>query len=152
MAAPNWQLPWALQVAAGMKLPPAQEPGVHTVPGAYRAQPPWPLHFPEKPQVETSDLAHSPCGSSAPALAGTHWPGCVGSLQVTQGPSQTVLQQTPSTHVPESHSLLFAHVRPTGFLPHEPSLQARPLVHSASVLHSARHVDVVLSQMNGAQL
>jgi hypothetical protein len=37
-------------------------------------------------------------------------------LQASQAPPQAVLQHTPSTQLPEVHSLLAAHVAPLDFL------------------------------------
>jgi hypothetical protein len=38
------------------------------------------------------------------------------TLQASQAPPQAVLQQTPSTQLPEPHWLAAVHVTPLGFL------------------------------------
>jgi hypothetical protein len=47
-------------------------------------------------------------------------------LQLTQGPLQARLQQTPSAHDPEAHSPAAAQTAPSGFFPQELSRQSRP--------------------------
>ena len=39
---------------------------------------------------------------------------------------QATLQQTPSAHDPESHSVFAVQTAPSGFLPQERSLHSRP--------------------------
>ena len=47
----------------------------------------------------------TPWGSTSPAGTGVHWPILPGSRQLTQGPLQATLQQTPSAQDPLSHSV-----------------------------------------------
>jgi hypothetical protein len=55
-----------------------------------------------------------------------HWPQRPGWRQLTQGPLQALLQQTPSVQWFDSHSAGAVQVAPAGFLPQLPSLQASP--------------------------
>jgi hypothetical protein len=61
-----------------------------------------------------------------PAVTGVHWPQRPGSRQLTQGPLQVLLQQTPSVQLPDSHSGPVSQVAPAGFLPQLPSLHTSP--------------------------
>jgi hypothetical protein len=42
---------------------------------------------------------------------------------------QSLLQQTPSTHLPDWHSVPIAQFAPFVLRPHEPALQTLPLEH-----------------------
>jgi hypothetical protein len=48
--------------------------GEQTVPAAYRAQAPAPLHVPLVPQVDAAVTAHMPSGSEPPGGTGAHVP------------------------------------------------------------------------------
>ena len=68
----------------------------------------------------------TPCGSALPTETGAHSPARPARLQLTQGPLQATLQQTPSAQEPESHSVAAVQTAPSGFFPHELSLHSRP--------------------------
>src|SRR5215213_3559059 len=101
---PPSQVPCPSQTLGGMKLPPLHEPSRQMVPTAYLAQPPCPLHAPLDPQLSAASTAHTPCRSGLPTGTGVHWPILPGSAQLTHGPLQATLQQTPSAQKPLSHS------------------------------------------------
>ena len=61
-----------------------------------------------------------------PAGTGVHWPQRPGSRQLTQGPLQALLQQTPSVQNPDSHSGAASQVAPAAFLPQLPSWHTSP--------------------------
>jgi hypothetical protein len=84
------------------------------------------LQAPLDPQVSGGSIAQTPWGSGAPAAEGVHWPILPGSLQLTQGPLQATLQQTPSAQKPLSHSVPAWQTAPGAFLPHCPSRQGSP--------------------------
>jgi hypothetical protein len=120
------QVPSPSQTLGGTKLAPEQEAGRQTVPAACRAQPPRPLQTPVCPQLSGACRWQTSRGSTWPAGTGEHWPHLPGSRQLTQGPPQALLQQTPSTQWPDSHSAAAAQVAPEAFLPQLPLLQASP--------------------------
>ncbi len=123
--APTRQVPAPSHTLIGISLPPEQAPARHSVPAAYLAQPPWPLQVPLSPQPDRGWAAHSACGSALPAGAALHSPSLPTWLQLTQGPLQAMLQQTPSVHEPEAHSPAAAQTAPSGFFPHELSRHSR---------------------------
>ena len=124
--APTEQVPEPSQTLIGTSLPPEQLPGRHSVPEAYLAQPPRPLQAPLRPQLSRGCIAQTAWGSGLPAGAGVHSPMVPTWLQLTQGPVQERLQQTPSAQNSLAHSAAAPHTAPRGFLPQELSLQSRP--------------------------
>jgi hypothetical protein len=104
MATPTMHEPSPSQTLAGTRLSrPSHADSRQMVPAACLAQPPRPLHNPLDPQVEAGSRRHSPCGSAIPEGAGRQSPGLSGRLQLTQGPVQATLQQTPSAQNPDWH-------------------------------------------------
>jgi hypothetical protein len=61
-------------------------------------------------------------------------------LQDKQAPVQALLQQTPSTQKPESHSVDALQENPAFFRPQLPETHLRPVTQSASVVQLARQV------------
>jgi hypothetical protein len=78
------------------------------------------------PQVLSGSAVQTPWGSIPPTVTGAHSPARPARLQLTHGPLQFTLQQTPSAQNAESHSLAAVHTAPSGFFPHERSLHSRP--------------------------
>jgi hypothetical protein len=139
-------------VPAVFSLPPLQDGGVHTVSIAYLAHPPEPSQTPVSPQLEASDFTQIACGSATPAATGTQMPTRSIWLQVTQGPVQALLQQTPSTQYPEAHWLASVQGALVCRLPQLPFTHLMLAAQSASEAHWVRHALVVASQLNGAQI
>jgi hypothetical protein len=103
------QAPLPSQLRA-WKLSPSQASG-QSVPAPACWQPRLPLHLPVLPQTLLV-LAHMFLGSSPPAGMGEQVPTLPLTWQLSQLPSQALLQQTPSTHSPEAHSPLPPQVCP----------------------------------------
>jgi hypothetical protein len=97
------QVPSPLQVPAVFTRLPLQVGGTQTVSAAYLAQPPTPSQLPVCPQVDLSVTEHTLWGSSAPRGVGPQVPIRPLWLQLTQGPLQAVLQQTPSAQNLDAH-------------------------------------------------
>lgn len=74
-----------------------------TEPSGYFWQAPLPSHLPLLAQLAAPSSLQSMRGSAAPAGAGEHLPRALGRAQVWQAPLQSVLQQTPSMHLPDWH-------------------------------------------------
>jgi hypothetical protein len=91
------QVPSPSQVPAVFSFPLLHEGALQTVSTAYLAHPPEPSHTPVSPQVEGSAFTQIARGSATPAAIGPQVPGLAVWLQLTQGPVQALLQQTPST-------------------------------------------------------
>jgi hypothetical protein len=145
MAVPAWHSPSPSQMAIGNSLPLVHEAARHSVPAANFAQPPAPLHRPLDPQVLAASALHWLCGSGLPAATGEHSPKVPTWLQLTQGPVQARLQQTPSAHDPDAQSVPAVHAAPSGFLPQEPAVQARAS-HWAPVVQLPKQRPVAESQ------
>jgi hypothetical protein len=90
-----------------------------------------------------------PFESTTSAASGVQWPIVEASAQLRHAPVQALSQQTPSTHMPDTHSPSAAHVTPRFFLPHCPFTQAWPLSQSPSVLHDC--VQAAFVHRNGEQ-
>jgi hypothetical protein len=73
-------------------------------------------------------------------------------LQLTHGPWQPTLQQTPSVQKPDAQSASFWHMAPGGLGPQLPFTQLTPLVQSALDLHVTTQALVEVSQLKGAQI
>jgi hypothetical protein len=125
IAAPAWHKPSPSQVAEGSSLPLVHEAARHSVPAANFAQPPAPLHRPLEPQLLGMSALHCPCGSGFPAATGEHSPTNPIWLQLTHGPVQARLQQTPSAQFWDAQSVPAVHIAPSGFFPHDPPVHAR---------------------------
>jgi hypothetical protein len=110
-----------------------------------------PLQTPVWPQVAASWAMQRSWGSGLPAATGLHWPTLPTSLQLTQAPVQTMLQQTPSLHWPDRHWLASSQVAPSALRPHWPLVQGTP-AHCSSLAHREWQRSVAASQPNGAQV
>jgi hypothetical protein len=92
------------------------------------------------------------CGSLFPASTGQHVPARPSRPQLTHGPRQATLQQTPSVQKPDAQSSLLVQTAPGGLGPQLPFTQTTPLTQSALDRHVATQARVSLSQLNGAQM
>ena len=128
-----------LHVRAGVNVVPLQLAATHTVPLAYRRQPPPPSQKPSAPQVEAPLSAHCPSGS-APAATSVHVPAVPVIPHDRQLPVQAVRQQVPCSQKLLEHSAAAVHAAPFGFLPQLPPVQTLGATQSASAVHVARHV------------
>jgi len=73
-------------------------------------------------------------------IVGVQVPAEPSTLQASHWPSQAALQQTPSTHMPDTHWAAAVHVIPLGTrATHMPSRQKLPAAHSTSVSQLVRH-------------
>jgi hypothetical protein len=74
-----------------------------------------------------------PAGGGDAAGTDTHRPAAPTKAQVSHELAQSLLQQTPSTHCPESQSSAFPHVAPSGAAlpPHRPLSQLTPFLQLA---------------------
>jgi hypothetical protein len=108
---PALQAPLPSQVLAAVSVDPLQLPGAHSLPATYRRQAPAPSQVPSSPQVAGADSAHWSRGSS-PAGTDMHAPSLPVTLQLTQAPVHSALQQTPSTQKPLPHWPPCMHARP----------------------------------------
>jgi hypothetical protein len=126
---------------------PLQVGGTQTVSGAYWEQPPTPSQLPVCPQVVASVEAQSSCGSSTPRGDGPQVPIRPLWLQLTQGPLQAVLQQTPSAQKLEAHWAAAVQAAPGGLSPQLPATHLTFAAQSASVAQLSAHLLVVGSQL-----
>lgn len=83
----------------------AQVSAAQLVPFAYSWQLPEPSHLPFSPQAAALTSLHMARGSAAPAGIVVHLPSELDKEQLRQAPVQAELQQTPSTHWFDLHSL-----------------------------------------------
>jgi hypothetical protein len=138
-----------LHALAGIMLPPEQEEGRQTVPDAYLAQPPKPLHRPLWPQLVAPASTHIPCGSFTLAATARHSPSLPAWSQLTQAPVQDRLQQMPSAQKPDSQSANRAQVEPSGFfpVPHFPAEHGWPPAQSLLLVQDVKHVPLAGLQL-----
>ena len=125
---------------------PLQVGGTHTVSAAYLAQPPTPSQAPVWPQVDLSVVAQTWWGSSAPRAVGPQVPMRPLWLQLTQGPLQAVLQQTPSAQKLDAHWVEAVQMAPSGLSPQLPATHFTFSAQSASEAQVAKQALVLLSQ------
>jgi hypothetical protein len=111
--------------------PPLQDGARQIVSAAYIAQPPTPSQAPVCPHEAGPLSLQIPCGSLVPASTGQHVPVRPTRLQLTHGPLQATLQQTPSVQNPDAQSLFLVHMAAGGFGPQLPLTQATPVTQSA---------------------
>ena len=128
-----------LHVRAGEKVEPVHDAATHTVPVAYRRQPPSPSHIPSVPQLAAPLSMHWLSGS-CPTATSVQVPALPASAHERQVPVQLELQQTPCWQRPEAHSTPPAHAAPSGFLVHWPALQMLGAMQSALVVQVVRQV------------
>jgi hypothetical protein len=126
---------------------PLQVGGTQTVSGAYWEQPPTPSQLPVCPHVDASVEAQSSCGSSTPRGVGPQVPIRPLWLQLTQGPLQAVLQQTPSAQKVEAHCAAAVHWAPGGLSPQLPATHLTFPTQSASDAQATTQLLVVESQL-----
>ena len=105
------QAPLPLQVR-DWNWSPSQASG-QSVPSGACWQPRLPLHLPVLPHT-LPVVPHMFLGSSPPFGIGEQVPTLPLTTQLSQLPSQALLQQTPSTHRLEAHSPLPPHMAPFG--------------------------------------
>jgi hypothetical protein len=92
-----------------------------------------------------------PWGSAAPKVVGPQVPIRPACAQLTQGPVQAMLQQTPSAQKPEAHCAPALQTAPSGFGPQLPFTHFEP-TQSLSEAQVVAQALVVASQLNGAQM
>lgn len=80
---------------------------------------------------------------------GVHVPAVPALSHASHWPLQLTLQQTPSAHAPEVHSVLAAQVAPLGFPAQLPAVHFKPGTQSASEPHVVLHFALAGSQRNG---
>src|SRR4051812_26940581 len=94
---------------ASTTLPPSQRPAEQTVPSGCFWHLPDPSHIPFPPQLLAGSFVHWPATAGGdPAGTGEQLPILPGTLHAKQPWVQGPLQQTPSTQLPETHSLAHA--------------------------------------------
>ena len=110
------QPPALSHVPVVVRMNPRQASAAHTTPALplKRAHAPVPSHTPVVPQVVAASVGQRSPGS-VPWNAGRHVPSVPGFTQVKQARLQPSLQQTPSTHWPEPHSVELAQESPSPF-------------------------------------
>ena len=124
-------------------MPAAQCWAAQVVPMGYLWQLPAPSQVPSVPHAPGPPSLHIPCGSEAAAGLGAQVPSEVDSAQLWQAPVQAELQQTPSTHCLEAHSLPAEHGCPSDFGPQLPLTQLWPETQSASLAQWLMHAPPV---------
>jgi len=125
-------------------------------PGAYVSQAPVPSQRPSVPQL-ACPLSTQIARGSLPALATlVQRPRLPCSAQLRQAPSQVVSQHTPSTQLPEAHSVPAMHTSPSCLsplhclaLPPGTATHGWPAVQSASVSHET--LQAPSEHLKGAQ-
>jgi hypothetical protein len=145
------QEPLPSQVPAVLSRSPLHDGATQTVSRAYLEHPPIPSQTPDCPQLDAGLRAQMPWGSAAPSVVGPQVPLRPSCAQLTQGPVQAVLQQTPSAQKPEAHCDPALQTAPGGLGPQLPFTHFEP-TQSLSELQVPAQVPVVASQLNGAQM
>ena len=139
------------QVPAVLSRSPLHDAAAQTVSAAYLEQPPIPSQTPDCPQVDSGLRAQTWWGSAAPCVVGPQVPRRPDCAQLTQGPVQAMLQQTPSAQKPEAHCDPAVQMAPSGFGPQLPFTHLDPR-QSLSEEQVAAQVLLVGSHLNGAQM
>jgi hypothetical protein len=81
-----------------------------------------------------------------------HWPSWPGAAQLVQEPSQLLLQQKPSTQLPEAHWSAAVQVPPSALTGAQlPDVQTSPWSQSIEVEHWVGQLTSAPLQTNGAQ-
>jgi hypothetical protein len=145
------QVPRPSQVPAVLSRSPLQVGSTQTVSAAYLEQPPTPSQTPDCPQLDAGLRAQTPWGSAAPSAVGPQTPIRPVCAQLTQGPVQATLQQTPSAQKPEAHCDPAWQTAPSGLGPQLPFTHLDP-TQSLSEAQVAAQAPVIASQVNGAQM
>jgi hypothetical protein len=138
------------QVPAVFSRSPLHTGAAQTVSAAYLEQPPMPSQTPDWPQLDSALRVHTWWGSAAPSVVGAQVPRRPDCAQLTHGPVQAMLQQTPSAQKPEAHCDPALQMAPSGFGPQLPFTHFEP-TQSPSEEQVARQAPVA-SQLNGAQM
>jgi hypothetical protein len=132
---------------------PLQVGGRQTVSAAYLAQPPMPSQLPVCPQVDWAVWLQILWGSGTFSAVGSQVPKRPACLQLTQGPVQAELQQTPSAQCPEAHCPgVVVQSAPFGLRPQLPATHLVLGTQSESEAQVLTQALVALSQLNGAQM
>jgi len=139
------------QVPAVLIRSPLHDGATQTVSRAYLEHPPIPSQTPDCPQLDAGLGVQIPWGSAAPKVAAPQIPARPACAQLTQGPVQAMLQQTPSAQKPEAHCDPATQIAPSGFGPQLPFTHFE-LTQSLSETQVAAQEPVVGSQLNGAQM
>jgi len=139
------------QVPAVLSRSPLHDGATQTVWAAYREHPPIPSQTPDCPQLDAALRAQMPWGSAAPNVVGAQVPIRPGCAQLTQGPVQAMLQQTPSAQKPEAHWDPAAQKAPVGLGPQLPFTHFEA-TQSLSEAQVVAQEPVFASQLNGAQM
>lgn len=145
------QAPTPSQVPAVLSRTPLHDGATQTVWAAYLEQPPIPSQTPDCPQLDAGLRAQIPRGSAAPSVVGPQVPSRPACAQLTQGPVQAMLQQTPSAQNPEAHCAPVLQTAPVDLGPQLPFTHFEP-TQSLSEAQVATQVPVFASQLNGAQM
>lgn len=119
----------------------------HGVVAGHLLQAPAAPHLPSFPQLDSADAAQTPLGSIVPAGTVVQVPLLAVNVQLWHCDPQAVLQQTPSTQLPDWHSCSLLQLLPLLSLPQLPLthwLGARQLL---LAWHELKHALVVLLQM-----
>jgi hypothetical protein len=131
---------------------PLQVGGTQTVSAAYLVQPPTPSQAPVCPHVDLSVVTQTVCGSSTPRAVGPQVPMRPLWLQLTQGPLQAVLQQTPSAQNLDAHWAAAEQMAPSGLSPQLPATHFTLPAQSASEAQLAKQALLLVSQLYGWQV
>jgi hypothetical protein len=145
------QAPSPSQVPAVLSRSPLHNGATQTVSAAYLEHPPIPSQTPDCPQVDAGLRAQMAWGSAAPSVVGEQVPIRPDCTQLTQGPVQAMLQQTPSVQKPEAHCEPALQMAPGDFGPQLPFTHFEP-TQSLSEAQVAAQAPVVALQLNGAQM
>jgi hypothetical protein len=98
-----------LQRLGGKKTSPLHVAALQSEPATYLRQAPAPSHLPSNPHVAGAVATQLACGSGVPTATAVHRPTLAARLQLTQGPTHALSQQTPSAHTAVAHSALATH-------------------------------------------
>jgi len=145
------QAPRPSQVPAVLSRSPLHDGATQTVWAAYLEHPPIPSQTPDCPQLAAALCAQRPWGSAPPDVVGPQVPIRPACAQLTQGPVQAMLQQTPSAQKPEAHCDPALQRAPVGLGPQLPFTHFEA-TQSLSAAQVEAQVPVLVSQLNGAQM
>jgi len=140
-----WHLPLPSQVRAfvWVDVPVGQVGATHTVPAAYRWQPPLPSQTPVVPHDAAPRSLQVDEGSTPPAATLVQVPAVLAeALHDLQVPVQAVVQQTPWLQMVDLHSAPLEQVRPGSFRPQDPLAQVAGDWQSLSEEHAPAHAPV----------
>ena len=145
------QVPLPSQAPIGVSVDPLQVAVPQLVPTAAFAHWPLPSQVPLLPQGWLALDPQPPCGSMLPAETGEQVPALPDELQTWQLPQGPVMQQTPSTQLPLSHSVPAAHTWPSRLSPQTPELHTLPVAQSLLLAQTEMQALPAELQTNGEQ-